>query len=88
MNLRVGEEETLAWSVLDLFTEEGKLITGNFKVPLYLPPADTNINLFKFPECVQRIPLTNMFMRIESGYITDTDKIKRGELPSIQGAHN
>ena len=50
--LKVGEEETLAWSVLDLFNEKGELNTGNFKVPLYLPPADTNINLFKFPEIV------------------------------------
>jgi len=45
---QVGETETLAWSVIDLFTQREDLITGNFKVPLYLPPADTNINLEQF----------------------------------------
>ena len=53
--------------------------TGNFKVPLYLPPANTNIDLFRFPELVTRIPLTNMFMRIESYYTTDTEMKRTGQ---------
>jgi hypothetical protein len=46
---------TLAWSVLDLFTQKGELITGNFKVPIYIPPADTNIDLHRFHELVTRV---------------------------------
>lgn len=86
---KIGDEETLAWSVLDLFNQKGDLIRGNFKVPVYEPPAYTNIDLHMFHQiATPRIPLTNMFMRIESYYTTDSNKLKSGNIqPSIEISH-
>jgi len=77
-NANVGADVTLAWSVLDLFNQKGELQTGSFKVPIYLPPADTNIDLHRFHELVTRVQHSRMYMRIEHAYFTDSSMYKEG----------
>jgi hypothetical protein len=38
----------MAWSVIELFTPDSELITGNFKVPIYYPPSAISIDMTKF----------------------------------------
>jgi hypothetical protein len=85
------DNQVLGWGVLDLFSEKEDLNTGNFKVPLYYPPADPETNLHRFHEQSRRVPLCNTYMRIESDLMPEnSQKLKYtkpggpGSLPQVR----
>jgi len=77
--------------VIDLFNENKELQCGNYKVPLYYPPADPATNLHRFHEQSRRVPLCNTYMRIESDLMPENStKLKYtkpggpGSVPSVR----
>lgn len=45
-----------AWTFMPLFNLENELRSGIWKVPIYKPPADVNIDISNYAEKLYRIP--------------------------------
>ena len=46
------------WSFMPLFNLHDELRAGIWKVPLYKPPAETNVDISNFKDRLRRIPYT------------------------------
>jgi len=54
----------LGWSFIELYDSDKKLLEGTWKVPIYMPPTQTDIEIKKFQSSAIRIPKTCVYMRV------------------------
>jgi len=54
-----------AWTFMPLFNLEDELWSGIWKVPIYKPPADVNIDISNYHEKLYWIPFQFTYMRID-----------------------